>query len=196
MSQAQMAEIIGISPAGYAKIENGETESVTIKIAKRISNAIGIHFNDLFEIDLPKKESEIIEKLIAEKGNLNDYNKMLLEKIGEKEKIISLLEQVIQNFKLAALESAFSATDYYASQFLRIEDLNEEQLIEIESLFRDFSNDLTNIFFSRGCLSESDIKSYKSMDSLKKSFRYVRPPERIELKSLKKYNREKHPPSV
>jgi len=162
ISKADVARVCDITQTAYANIEKDITQSITIEIGKKIALAIGVSFNELFEIDLPKKDSELIEKLTAEK-------KMLCEKIEEKEKIIALLEGAIQNFKNAAMES-FTPPNYYASQFLSIENLTDEQLTDINDLIQDFSNDLANHFMSRGCLSESDIKSFKSRNSVKKHY--------------------------
>lgn len=48
MSQEQFAEMCGISRAYYGRLERGE-HSTTLKLCKRISDALGISVSDLLE---------------------------------------------------------------------------------------------------------------------------------------------------
>lgn len=84
-SQEYIASVAGISQTGFSKIEKNLTRSVTIEIGMGIAKALGVSFYELFEIDLLP---ESFEKLKAD-------NKMLLEKIVENERIISLQYDLI-----------------------------------------------------------------------------------------------------
>lgn len=82
ISQSKMAEVIGISQAAYAKIETGDTKSISIEIGKGISKALNIPFNDLFDIEVPENRSVETEK------ELNDLK-------SETEKLQKLLVQLV-----------------------------------------------------------------------------------------------------
>jgi transcriptional regulator with XRE-family HTH domain len=100
LSQAQVAEVIGISQAAYAKIESGETKSITIEVGKGIAKAIGISFNELFDIEPSKENSKQINLLLADNEEIN-------QKLEEKLQLLEMLKKEKEQFKLFLLFHTF-----------------------------------------------------------------------------------------
>jgi transcriptional regulator with XRE-family HTH domain len=152
MSQAQMAEIIGISPTGYAKIENGETKSITIEIAKRISKAINIHFNQLFEIEQPKQESDKVREL-------TDEYKKLFKELSIQEQISKLQDQVIVNWSKGAYEDVIAAFKHKVHEVSQItKDVNERNK-EIDNLSA-MAFDIIDRLKQRGFFSVEEVEMF------------------------------------
>lgn len=51
LKQADVAELVGISRVAYSQIENNVTKSITIEVGKKLSRALQVPFNELFEIE-------------------------------------------------------------------------------------------------------------------------------------------------
>ncbi|MDP2887479.1 MAG: helix-turn-helix transcriptional regulator [Bacteroidota bacterium] len=88
ISQSKMAEVIGISQAAYAKIETGDTKSISIEIGKGISKALDISFNELFDIesseDVNKLKDIVFESIFELRGNKEHFKmEELRERYGE-----------------------------------------------------------------------------------------------------------------
>jgi len=109
ISQTEMAKAAGINQASFSNIEKGETKSISIEVGKGIARALNISFVELFDIPLSLKDTEVEDTEIAElrkqilelRGKVEDLN----SQIDKNEKIISLQDQVNQNFKNAFLEA-------------------------------------------------------------------------------------------
>lgn len=94
LSQKKVAELANISPSTYVKIESGDTEHIYIEMGKKISGALGISFNELFDIDTPES-TERIRCLESEIAELQKANDRLNEKIAFQEKLIASQEKNI-----------------------------------------------------------------------------------------------------
>ncbi len=87
-SQTQMAELLGITQAGYANIESNSKGKLSLVFAVGIAKALEVGFNELYDIDGDSqkidglnKEIEALKKRIAE----------LEELVGDKRRIIEYL---------------------------------------------------------------------------------------------------------
>lgn len=81
ISQKQVAEAAGIKPSSYFHIENGKTQSITIEVGKGIAKALGISFDELFEIESASDSRKKLLDLIDEQENtIQKLNKDLADK--------------------------------------------------------------------------------------------------------------------
>ncbi|MDB4582951.1 helix-turn-helix transcriptional regulator [Draconibacterium sp.] len=85
ISQKQVAEIIGISQAGYAKIEKiKDGKSISIKNGISIAKALNISFNELFDIEKPVNPEEV---------DLTNENMRLKKELALKEELSELYKE-------------------------------------------------------------------------------------------------------
>ncbi len=83
-----MASLVGLSQPGYAKIESGITENVSLSLAIKISKALGVGFNELFDID---GDSQKIDSLKSDIETLKKRILGLEEQLNDKRQIIQFL---------------------------------------------------------------------------------------------------------
>lgn len=100
LSQAQVAAVIGISQAAYAKIESGITENISLFIAKGIAKALNESFNELFDINSDSKNSEIQTDEIED---LKKKNKELTARIEEKDILIKSITNQHKHTKVVLI---------------------------------------------------------------------------------------------
>jgi transcriptional regulator with XRE-family HTH domain len=89
LSQKRIADILGISQTGYAKIEKGKPENISLSVAVGIAKALDVGFNDLFDI---VGDSQIYEQLRTENERLKgevENQKLLITFLKEKHMITS-----------------------------------------------------------------------------------------------------------
>jgi len=159
LSQAQISESTGISQAAYAKIESGETKSITIEVGKGIAKALGIPFAELFDIEASKDNSELIEKLKGEKENLK-------EEIKEKQYLIDLLKDEKAHLKLYLLmrlfgryENAIRAIDAEIS-----ESQNEVDKINLEKRKQFVDSEFTldkNAYINQRIITQIEFDEFR-----------------------------------
>src|SRR5674476_1638028 len=77
ISKADMSRACSITPTAYSNIEEDLTESINIETGRKIAKALGISFNELFEIegdsqkiDELNNEIQLFKNRIAEKSLL------------------------------------------------------------------------------------------------------------------------------
>ncbi|SHF53092.1 DNA-binding transcriptional regulator, XRE-family HTH domain [Mariniphaga anaerophila] len=90
ISQQDVADILGITQAAYAKIENPnnpESRKISIEYGKGIARALGVSFNELFEIESPAN----IEEMQVEIKRLKTEISSLKEQLSDKKMIIEFL---------------------------------------------------------------------------------------------------------
>jgi transcriptional regulator with XRE-family HTH domain len=149
IKQVDVARAAGIKQSSYASIENGDTKAISIDIGKGIAKALGVSFNELFDIELQDVQEH--EKQIKE-------TEQLKKRILELEKINNLQEQVNQNLKDAILE-AYDWASYKGGgieAFLKVHTVENGEPSEFQLFIRDFYRRL----ISRGCITRNDIDSY------------------------------------
>lgn len=73
INQHEIAAFCGIKQSSYANIENGKTKSISIEIGKGIAKALGVSFDELFEIDsdCSNQKDNTIRKLTTEISQIN-----------------------------------------------------------------------------------------------------------------------------
>lgn len=100
IKQADVARSAGIKQSSYASIEKGDTKSISIEVGKGIAKALGVSFNELFEIESPSKKE--IAELKAEIEKLQNLNK-------EKDANLTLYKErnILLEEKNKMLHSAF-----------------------------------------------------------------------------------------
>lgn len=107
LSQAELAIAAGISRAAYTFFENGTTDKLSLDAAKGIAKALGVSFNELFEVENPELESakkeierlkksidfnETILKLAGEQSKDNEYKSKLMDKLSRFVNLLFFIE--------------------------------------------------------------------------------------------------------
>jgi transcriptional regulator with XRE-family HTH domain len=124
ISQTKMAETMGISQTGYAKIESGVTESVSLPVAVMIAKALNVGFNELFDID---GDSEKIDRLTKEIEWLNKRIWELEEQLIDKRNIIQFLSSNDLLLEVAwSIERKISGGGYGKRDFNDLDSLIKE----------------------------------------------------------------------
>lgn len=115
LSQSKMAELLDISQTGYSKIEKGTYDNISLELAIKIANILGMPFDELFEIEAQINHLEIEglknkildleagielrDKIIADYSKMFDDNKDMFEFVkkfySETSPIIQFFESVI-----------------------------------------------------------------------------------------------------
>lgn len=125
LSQKQVAEICGITPAAYTFIENGTTKNITIEIGKGIAKALNVSFNELFEIEPNSNE---IENFLNEIHNLNQ---IIEDSSRQIEKLLKEKKEITDIYLLDFVH--YTTVEIYRY----FEKLNSAQENEIEEILYD-----------------------------------------------------------
>jgi len=99
ISQTKMASKVGLSQPGYAKIESGVTENMSLSLAIKISKVLEIGFNELYDID---GDSQKIDSLNNEIEILKKRIVELEEQLDDKRKANLSNEETIKYWNLFA----------------------------------------------------------------------------------------------
>lgn len=133
LSQAQMASVIKISQAAYAKIESGDTTNITIDIGKGIAKALEISFNELFDINEIIADKLIIE-LENEKERLEKENERLARELDNYQTFINLLngKNMITSprEKIQENDEFISGGDEYLKNYIETLDKENNKILE------------------------------------------------------------------
>lgn len=86
LSQSQMASVIGISQAAYAKIESGVTGNITLVVATGIAKALGEDFNEVFEIEKDNKTIDALKDEVEELRTRISEKDLLIKSISSQHK--------------------------------------------------------------------------------------------------------------
>lgn len=164
LSQAEMAEMIGISQAAYGKIESGFTKSITIEVGKGISKALNIPFGELFEIDGTGTDIQKFETTINE---LQKKVTELEERLKERKEIIDLLQTKIDAYKKFVFISAQTYSIPYITKIdIEIESAKSEKekanLIDRKKKFLEGVESLFQLYVDMGLLSKEELKKFRN----------------------------------
>ena len=102
ISQVIVAESCMIKQSSYANIESGKTQSITIEVGIGIAKALGVPFNELFEIEagiIPKEEG--LSQIEDLKGKMEE----LRERLSEKDQLIRAITNQNKQLKAELLSS-------------------------------------------------------------------------------------------
>lgn len=167
ISQVEMAKAAGLSRGAYLAFENSnDSKNLTLKSAKGIAKALGVSFNELFEIDFygndwQTKTQENIDQLW---NSLKEKNKL----IEQKDLLIEMLQKEKDRFKMSVIQSIANFWDLrlmeIENQINNTDSEKEKELLLISKnqalRNKDF---MINNFISVGFLSQEDIDNYYSL---------------------------------
>ena len=88
-SQSKIAQVIGISQTGYAKMERGDTDNLPLSVAVGIAKALNVGFNELFDIDGDSQKINLLGETIEDqKQKIEELKDQITLLKNEKEHII------------------------------------------------------------------------------------------------------------
>jgi transcriptional regulator with XRE-family HTH domain len=152
LSQAQMAAVIGISQAAYAKIESGVTENISLFIATGIAKALNEDFNELFEIESDNKTIAGLKSEVEELRSRISEKDLLIKTISNQNKYIKnvLISEVYLFYyhKLQNIKEKLKSTSDEAER----KELTREMDLVPEQEKRKFRVHITS-----GILEQKDI---------------------------------------
>ena len=149
LSQSKMADLIGISQTGYAKIESAVTENIALSVAVGMAKALNVGFNELFNID---GDSQKIDELSNQIVNLNKIN-------NDQKNIIKLYDVLYQNFVRKVLESSEIISKSFVSKIEKgLADINDDRKNSTITMFKTYNKVLQNQLVKANFISEEDIK--------------------------------------
>jgi len=161
ISQTKMAEIMGISQTGYAKIENGITESVSLPVAVNIAKALNVGFNELFDID---GDSQKIDSLNNEIEELKKTIEKLNSEISEKSLLNKTLINETSHIKdhiVMQMVSSFQFEVGFIDELILIAEDKDKYIQKREDIIRIF-NISKDYYIRTGFLSKYDFVNYYS----------------------------------
>lgn len=162
ITQIEVANAAGITQSGFASIEKGNTKSITIEVGIGIAKALGVPFNELFEIEAGSiQKNDDLFKIEDLKEKLED----LRERLVEKDQLIKAITN--QNKQL----KAHYLSDVYLDLWREISDLedklkissdeNEKQALSGKiAKSREFFDWNLQYLISVGALEQSDIDEF------------------------------------
>jgi len=147
LSKAYMSRACDITPTAYSNIEDDITDSINIETGRKIAKALGVSFNELFEIEGDSQKIDALNKQIE---RLNERVKELKMQIEDKDSLLlyfSRTNKNVRNFLIKRMNEFIAKLD-------DPEKLNEEKdvwrLSEILKIqFEDF------VYL--GVLEQSDV---------------------------------------
>jgi|GEM_PF-2287255 len=175
ISQLEVAKSAGITQSGFASIEKGDTKAISIEVGKGIAKALGISFNELFEIEVDSKSAESqkneIDELKESIEELHGRIKELQERISEKDKIMALQEQINKNFKNSILEHVYSEWPDYLVRAKMYDEIMANESEEFKSYiaearlkalncYNERSEKFLEIIVAYGIINEKEIQSF------------------------------------
>jgi transcriptional regulator with XRE-family HTH domain len=163
LSQTQMAAVIGISQAAYAKFESGVTENIALFIAIGIAKALNEDFSELFGIESDNKNFAGLNKEIEE----------LKSRISEKDLVIKTISSQLKYIKNVLISEIFL---FHFNKLQKIKEqlanTNDEaernELIREMDLIPSQEKRKYKIYINSGALEQSDIDD--AYDQIKENY--------------------------
>lgn len=131
-SQKEMAVRSNMSQSAYVKIEYGWTPNIFIEAGKNIAKALGVSFNELFDIDVIEGRAEI-NALIA-------TNEMLKKKINELEEQLQDKKIIIKHLNIQLALSSRDSLAIVIDTGKEIIEIYNRELLEPETLINRIHN--------------------------------------------------------
>jgi len=152
LSQAQMAAVIGISQAAYAKFESGVTENIALFIATGIAKALNEDFNELFEIESDHKTIAELKYELAELRSRVAEKDLLIKSISNQHRYIKhVLISEVYLFHYNKLEKLKARLTRSTDQMERKEIEAKMEMITLQEKRK------YKIYVNSGTLEQSDI---------------------------------------
>jgi transcriptional regulator with XRE-family HTH domain len=152
LSQSQMASVIGISQAAYAKIESGVTENMTLVVATGIAKALGEDFNEVFEIEKDNKTIVSLKDEIEELKRRISEKDLLIKSISSQHKYtkdVLIAEVYLFHYnQLAKLREQFENSSNENVRKTLTEEISRVQKMEKRKY---------KTYITTGVLEQSDI---------------------------------------
>lgn len=163
LSQAELAELAGITRVAYNYFENGKTpaSSLTLVAAKGLAKALGVSFNELFEIEPPDLENA--KKEIERLKKSSDFNETIIKLYNEntknleaKSKLMDKLSKFVNLLFFMELANKEKLKEMFPADFA---DEKTKQTYGVEAALRFFykHGDEDSINKILSVLNESDI---------------------------------------
>jgi len=163
LSQAQMAAVIGISQAAYAKFESGVTENIALFIATGIAKALNEDFNELFEIESDHKTIAELKYELAELRSRVSEKDLLIKSISNQHRYIKhVLISEVYLFHYNKLEKLKARLTRSTDQMERKEIEAKMEMITLQEKRK------YKIYVNSGTLEQSDID--ESYPQIKENF--------------------------
>ena len=162
ISKADMSRACSITPTAYSNIEEDLTESINIETGRKIAKALGISFNELFEIE---GDSQKIDGLNNEiqllKNRISELSLFVETLKNEKEHIKAyLVMQMVSaySFETGLVDSEFTSANSDEDRCIRSQLLDGIQRVY----------DINKAYYIRtGFLTQSDFDNhYKEMKGM------------------------------
>ena len=166
LSQSKLAQEIGISQTGYAKIERGDTDNIPLSVAVGIANALNVGFNSLFDIDGDSKKIDSLNNKIKELTATIEDKDLLLKSISQSNRHLKsyLISQIyhsnLERIRLTE-EKIKSCTDENDLEFLK-HQLNS---------YRKNPNNVYKYLMTQGLLEQKEIDEY--IEGLKEHYEAI-----------------------
>ena len=168
INQKQVADSAGLSVAAYSNIESGVSKSITIEAGRGIADALGVSFNELFEIEVPfdyaiEESKRDVEKLLQMLNNSSQRIEELEKRIEEKDIVINSLN-LNRKFFLKTLVRYIeddSRVNFYwiARQGYQYAKTEEQKKIVDEIIRREEENrkGMYDYFINEGLMTTDEI---------------------------------------
>ena len=163
LRQIDVALVSGITQPSYASIERGETKMISIEVGKGISKALNISFMEIFDIPISLKDTEVEDTEIAELRKQIIKLRKKIEELNRQndknEKMISLQDQINQNFKNAIFEANYYAGLSRLGELINKIDNKDYQIIATE-IFYSYTQEFVKKLIDWGCFSEKEFELF------------------------------------
>ncbi len=167
LSQKQVADSAGLSIAAYSNIESGLSKSITIDVGKGISEALGIPFTKLFEIE--DDQTNIFKIQIEDlEQTVKNYEHQLEEKGLFIDSLLNQLKTVRSHFVDLVIDTYQNWYDEYIDTE-RSSEWNMEHLTELISKDSELNEIIKKLkselrwFLRSGIFSDNDYRSNLEM---------------------------------
>lgn len=134
LSLMELAKLLEVSDTALSKIETGKTKSITIDLGKGIAKALGISFNDLFEIETMSESFEMVQTLKKEYKKAINRTAELNELLDDKRKLLTTYESTVKYYDTF---SKYAMKVYLENKDIKVSDLYDkvQSLIQMEKGF-------------------------------------------------------------
>ncbi len=171
LTQVELAAKVGISQPTLTNIEKGQTDNIPLIVCKKLSETLGVSFNELFDVDNPvnteekdklKKEIEVLKENVA---HYADRISSLHKWLADKDQIIENLKEQREIYKQSLLISVDlqynPEIENYKKLIAECSDVEEKSKLENKLMYLEKKkNSVIDNFIYIGFLSKNDIDRF------------------------------------